>query len=163
MKDEEFNPFKNILYRKKNSPTQPTQPTQLVKKLQRSNKSFWVLPNVADGFRQYARFTDKTFGECVEDAFIEYMRNHPLDQVSLSITKDIREVLPNLADRLKGKIFKNRLSDKLELIIRLHEIGNEHEIKRNLPDFQKAVEKALKVKNPDKGLLDLLRESEDYL
>ena len=122
-----------------------------------------MLPQIAQGFRTYAKFTENKVGVCVEEALIEYMRNNPVDQVTLNVTKDMRSVLPTLADKLKLKIIKNNLSDKLELMKRLHQIGNESKIKEHLPSFQKIIEKALRVKTVDNELTDLLRQSEEYL
>lgn len=157
--EEEINPLSNILYRKKNSPNIPNRPNRLG----RSPTSFWILPNIAEGFREYAKFTGKSIGECLESALIEYMKNNQVQQVTINVTKDMRSILPNLNNRLRQKITKNQLGEKLDLIIRLHEIGNEHEIQRNHPNFQKAVEKALRIKRPDKELIELLKKSEDYL
>jgi len=156
---DEINPLKSIIYNKEKRSNQPNQPNQI----KRSNCSFHMLPQIAQGFRTYAKFTENKVGVCVEEALIEYMRNNPVDQVTLNVTKDMRSVLPTLADKLKLKITKNNLSDKLELMKRLHQIGNESKIKEHLPSFQKIIEKALRVKTVDNELTDLLRQSEEYL
>ena len=163
MSDEEFNPLEDILYAKKNQPNQPNQPNQLNEKLVRTNTSFHMLTNIASGFRTYSKFTGKTVGMCVEEAFIEYMRNHPVDQVTLQMTKDMRSFLPSLADKLKLKMVKNNLKNRLDVTIRLHQRGNDADIQFNLNPFQKAIKKALRIKNPDPELTELLRKSEEYL
>ena len=156
---EEVNPLTSIIYNKEKRSNQPNQSNQI----KRSNCSFHMLPQVAQGFRTYAKFTGNKVGVCVEEALIEHMRNNPIDQVTLNVTKDMRSVLPTLADKLKLKIIKNNLSDYLELMKRLHQIGNESKIKEHLPKFQKVIEKALRFKKGDKELTELLRQSEEYL
>lgn len=163
MSEDEFNPLADILYSKKNQPNQPNQPNQFNDKLIRTNTSFHMLPNIASGFRAYSKFTNKKVGACVEAAFLEYMRNHPVDQVTLQVTKDMRSFLPSLSDKLKLKIIKNKLREKLDLTIRLYQKGNEYHIQDNLESFQKLIEKALRIKNPDPDLIELLRKSEEYL
>lgn len=163
MEDGEVNPLEDILYSIKKQPNQPNQPNQLNEKLVRTNTSFHMLANIASGFRKYSKFTGKTVGMCVEEAFIEYMRNHPVDQVTLQMTKDMRSFLPSLADKLKLKMVKNNLSKRLEVTIRLHQRGNETDIQYNIDIFQKAIKKALRIKNPDPELTELLRKSEEYL
>jgi len=122
-----------------------------------------MLPQIAQGFRTYAKFSGNNVGVCVEEALIEFMKKYPVDQVTLNVTKDMRSVLPTLADKLKLKIIKNNLSDKIELMKRLHQIGNETKIKEHLPAFQKIIERALRVKKLDNELTELLRQSEEYL
>jgi len=163
LEDEEFNPLEDILYAKKNRSNQPNQPNQFNKKLVRTNTSFHILQNIASGFRTYSKFTGKTVGACVEEAFLEYMRNHPVDQVTLQVTKDMRSFLPSLADKLKLKMVKNNLSKRLQVTIRLHQRGNDADIQFNLDVFQKAIQKALRIKNPDPELTDLLRRCDEYL
>jgi len=163
LRDGEVNPLEDILYSKKNQPNQPNQPNQFNDKLIRTNTSFHILPSIASGFRSYSKFQSKTVGGCVEAAFIEYMQNHPVDQVTLQVTKDMRSFIPSLSDKLKLKIIKNKLSKRLEVTIRLYQRGNEYDIQDNLEVFQKIIEKALRIKNPDPELTELLRKSEEYL
>ena len=160
--DEEVNPLEDIIYNRKNQSNQPNQPNQL-DQYNRTNTSFHLRPRVANSLRRYSRFTDKTVGECVEAAFIEYMQNHPVDQVSLSVTSDIRSILPSLKSRMKNKIILKQLEDTLKVTIRLHQKGNDYDIRKHYPTFRKAVEKALRVKKPDEDLLNILRRCEDYL
>ncbi len=160
--NDEVNPLKDIIYNRKNRSNQPNQPNQL-DQYNRTNTSFHLRPHVANAIRKYSRFTDKTVGECVEAAFIEYMQNHPVDQVSLSVTSDIRSILPTLKSRMKHKIVRKQLEDTLKVTIRLHQKGNDYDIRTHYSTFRKAVEKALRVKKPDEDLLNILRRCEDYL
>ena len=159
MSDEEFNPLEDVLYAKKNQSNISIRSIIL----ERKNISVYMYPNIYKAFSQYSKFTGKIKAVCVEEALIEYMRTHPVDQVTLQVTKDMRSFLPSLSDKLKLKIIKNKLGKKLDLTIRLYQKGNEYDIQDNLESFQKIIEKALRIKNPDPELTELLRKSEEYL
>lgn len=154
----EVNPLKHILYRKNSKPTQPTQPSQLGRK----NESFWMSPNIARGFRSYSRFTNQPVGVCVEEALIEYMQNHPVQQVSLSVIRDLRSIVPSLQTRLRTKILKRRIRHVLNILTRLEQnsTGNPDEFRRQL---HKLVLQATKIRSPEPSLLELLGEAEDHI
>jgi hypothetical protein len=156
---EEVNPLTSIIYNKKNR----SNISVISNMLERKSFSVYMYPNIYKSFAEYSKFTGKTTAECHEAALLEFMRNNPVSQVTLQVTKSWSADLPNLADKIKMKIIKNNLSDYLELMKRLHQIGNESNIKEHLPEFQKVIEKSLRVKNRDKELTELLRQSEEYL
>jgi len=156
---EEVNPLTNIIYNKKNR----SNISNISNMLERKSFSVYMYPNIYKSFVEFSKFTGKTTAECHEAALLEFMRNNPVSQVTLQVTKDWSSVLPNLADKLKLKIIKNNLSDNLELMKRLHQVGNDSKIREHLHTFQKIIEKALRVKTIDNELTELLRQSEEYL
>ena len=157
MRDIEINPLKNIIYNK-NQPTQPTQPNRL----NRNNCSFWMLPNIAKGFRTYSKFSGKSIGECVEEAFLEYMKNHPLEQVSLNVTTDMRTVFQDISTRIEMKLTINELQKILDLLYKYDKIGNTLDYEQELKKLQKTVRKAIKFSaNPQ--MRTLLEKAEEFI
>lgn len=172
-------PLKNIIYNKKNALNRSVQPNQLT----RSNCSFHILPHIARGFRTYARFSEKTLGECVEDALIEYMRNHPSDQVSLNLTMSMDSVIMDISSRLQLKLLKTDLKNKIENVERLkaeyklHKNQNtdlkqriksakltkaQTELQNNLKALNKLIKKAIPYATyPD--IKDLLEKAEEFI
>jgi len=160
MSDKEHsNPLRHIIYNNNNNiPTQPTQPTQLG----RSNISFWVLPNIAKGFRMYVKFTGKTLGVCVEEALLEYMKNHPIQQVTLNITKDMNSFVMDISTKLEYKLLKKDLEKRINIVARLSDSKNEIELQRQLKTLEKLIRKSLKFSS-DIEIKRLLEKAEKYI
>ena len=158
----EINPLKNIIYNKKYSPNQPNQPNQL----ERSNCSFWILSHIARGFRTYAKFSGKTVGSCVEEALLEYMKNHPTDQVSLNLTVDMNSFIMDLDSRLKLKLLKIDLEKTISNIDRMQNNkirpGKPHQIQNQLRELHKLVKKAIPFSHyPD--IREILEKAEEFI
>jgi hypothetical protein len=92
---------------------------------------------------------------------MEYMRNHPLPQVTLSVVQDLKAFAPDVKDRLRNKIIK-KLRVAMATLRRIRESGrgDQHVFRKQL---QKLALQATNLKKPDSELLELLREAEQLL
>jgi hypothetical protein len=129
--------------------------------LSRNPTSFYISKNIASGWRQYCHVNGRHTHELTEEAFIEYMRNHPLPQVSLSVTQDLASYAPTMRDRLRNKILKEKITNVLVTLRRVKESGKGEGIFRR--QLQKLVLQATNLKRPDDELIELLRDVEKFL
>lgn len=128
-------------------------------KLSRSNVSFYLSTNLNVAWRQYCRLSGKDGCWLIEEAFVEYMRNHPLPQVSLCVTQDLIAYAPTIRDRLRNKILKDKITSVLTTLKRIRESGKgDQGVFRK--QLQKYVLQATSLKRPDHELIELLEEAE---
>jgi len=90
------------------------------------------------------------------------MRNHPLPQVTLSVTQDLAAYAPTVKDRIRNKVIKDKIIATMTTLRRIQESGkgNEHDFKRQL---QKLALQATNLKRPDDELIELLKKVEFIL
>ena len=111
--------------------------------------------------------------ELTETAYLEYMKNHPLPQVKLNLTQDLKAALNALTDveeidrRITNKQHKERIRARIAFIRKL-QIENmrgdrDQAIAAQREMLLKNVQKALKAKHTDDELVQLLREAEELL
>ena len=162
-RDEESSfPLTPIRYNKNNRSNQSNLTNLINDKLLRSNFSFYLSKNLNLAWRQYCRLSGKDGCWLVEEALLEYMRGHPLPQVSLSVTQDLAAYAPDVRDRLRNKIIKEKIRNVMATIRRVQASGRgEAGVFRK--QLQKLVLQATNLKKPDSELLELLREVEDFV
>ena len=124
--------------------------------------SFYISENISKGWRRYCELSGTKTHLLTELAFIGYMQRHPLSQVTLNVTSDLASYAPDVKDRLRNKIVKDRLTATMATLRRIKETGSGSEatFKRQL---QKLVLQATNLKRPDSDVLELLREAEELL
>ena len=162
-RDEESSfPLTPIRYNKNNRSNQSNLTNLINDKLLRSNFSFYLSKNLNSAWRQYCRLSGKDGCWLVEEALLEYMRGHPLPQVSLSVTQDLAAYAPDVRDRLRNKIIKEKIRNVMATIRRVQASGR-GEVSVFKKQLQKLVLQATNLKKPDSELLDLLRDVENLL
>jgi len=131
-------------------------------KLSRTNVSFYLSTNLNTAWRQYCRLSGKDGCWLIEEAFVEYMRNHPLPQVSLSVIQDLAAYAPTIHDRLRNKILKEKIISVSATLRRIRDSGkgNQEVFKKQL---HKLVLQATNLKRPDEELIELLKQIENLL
>ena len=90
------------------------------------------------------------------------MRGHPLPQVSLSVTQDLAAYAPDVRDRLRNKIIKEKIRSVVATIRRV-QTGGRGEVSVFKKQLQKLVLQATNLKKPDSEILELLRETEELM
>ena len=163
-RDEESSsfPLAPIRYNKNNRSNQSNLTNLINDKLSRSNFSFYLSKNLNSAWRQYCRLSGKDGCWLVEEALLEYMRGHPLPQVSLSVTQDLAAYAPDVRDRLRNKIIKEKIRNVVVPIRKVQASGRgEAGVFRK--QLQKLVLQATNLKRPDDELLELLKDIESYL
>jgi hypothetical protein len=93
---------------------------------------------------------------------IEYMRNHPLPQASLSVTQDLAAYAPDVKDRLRNKILKEKIRTTMSTMLKILERG-QGDTSFFRTRLQKLVLQATTFKKPDFELLELLKDAEDLV
>ena len=160
-REEEINPLRNVYLEKKNR----SVITDITDITDRKSLSFYISSRIAKAFKTYSRLTGKALYWCAEEAFLEYMRNHPIPQVSLTVAMDFRSFLPDLGTRLKSKILKEQLTRLLDIISRVSQDKDVSEdVKFKLrKQLQGLVLQAVKVHPPDEELMAVLKDVEELL
>jgi hypothetical protein len=84
----------------------------------------------------------------------------PGPQVTLNITQDLAAYAPDIRDRLKNKILRDKIGSVMATLRHILETGSgdKTHFKRQL---QKLVLQATNLKRPDGELIELLREAEE--
>jgi hypothetical protein len=161
----DIHPLNNIIIGKKNRSviTDITVLTEDKKtELTRSPTSFYISQNIAKGWRQYCKMSGKPTHELTEDAFIEFMRSHPLPQATLNVTQDLVAYAPDVKTRLRNKILRDKIISIVSTLRRMEETGrgDKASFKQQL---QKLVLQVTNLKHPDADLMELLKEAEDLI
>jgi len=152
-------PLNNIIIGKKKS-SNLTNLTNLTNdKLIRVNTSFYLSADLNREWRRYCRLSDKDGCWILEEALLEYMRSHPVSQVTLNVTQDLAAYAPDLQTRLRNKILRDKISSLMDLIRRIQETGR-GDADSFRKQLQKLILQATKMRRPDQELLDLLKEAE---
>ena len=155
---EETDPLEIMVISKKTTPNQPVQPNQI----NRNNTSFHILPQIANGFRTYAKHTGKPVGECVEQALIEYMQNHPTPQIKLNIQQHQPNTNTDIQNRLRNKILTSRIQGTIQILRHLNKTKTGDKTYYQI-QLRKLVLQAASLRNPDEYLLRLMEEAEDFI
>ena len=130
--------------------------------LTRSPTSFYISQNIAKGWRQYCQMSGKPTHELTEAAFIDFMRGHPLQQATLNLTQDLAAYAPDVKDRLRNKIIKEKIRSTMATLRRVQENGRgDTNVFRK--QLQKLALQATNLKKPDSELLELLKEVEELI
>ncbi len=155
-------PLTPIHIRKKNG-SNITNITNITKgDLSRVITSYYLAGSINSAWRQYCRLSGKEGCWLLEEALLEYMRGHPLPQVSLSVTQDLAAYAPTIQDRLRNKILKEKIVNVSNTLKRVRESGRGDQ-RVFVRQLQKLVLQATNLKRPDDELLELLRECEKLL
>jgi len=154
--NEEYNPLTPIKYGEKKR----SNITVRSNILERKTCTFYAYPNIIDGFKRYARFTGKTLAECFEAALIEYMQNHPLSQVNINVTVDMRAVISSEKDELKAKILFEELQTLLSILERNDE--NTLAFRTTRKKLHKALIQAYDLKHAYPRLENLIEKGRQY-
>jgi hypothetical protein len=160
--EESAFPLTPIRYNKNNRSNQSNLTNLINDKLLRSNFSFYLSKNLNSAWRQYCRLSGKDGCWLVEEALLEYMKGHPLPQVSLSVTQDLAAYAPDVRDRLRNKIIKEKIRNVVATIRRV-QVSGRGEVSVFKKQLQKLVLQATNLKKPDSELLELLRDVENLL
>lgn len=157
-------PLNNIIIGKKNRSNLIDRRDRLEreKKLERATRSLYLSTNIFDGWKQYCACSGRPHHELNEAAFIEFMTNHPLSQVTLNVTQDLAAYAPDVKTRLRNKILRDKIGSVIATLHRIQETGRgDRTIFRQ--QLQKLVLQATNLKHPDADLMELLQEAEDLL
>lgn len=160
-----YNPLNNIIIDKKNeyvitedyviTHRKKGEPTR------RAN-SFYLSENISDGWRRYCELTGESTYLLTEAAFIEFMQNHPIPQMSLNVTRDLITFGPTVKDRLRNKIITNKIQVTMKTLQRIQELGKGDE-KKFRDQLEKQILQATRLKRPDSELMSLIEEAEQLL
>ncbi len=156
-------PLTNIIIGKKNRSNLIDITDRLErKKSDRISVSVYLSRNIWGGWKDYCARSGVPHHQVTESALIEYMQNHPLPQVTLSVVHDLKLYAPDVKDRLRNKIIKDKLRVIMTTLKRLESsgTGNQQVFKKQL---QKLVLQATNIKRPDPELIDILSEVEMLL
>lgn len=157
--NEYLNPLNNIIYGKKNQCIVSDTSDTLHQKLLRVEQCFRLNPNISRAFREYAKVKGGKLGFVVESALIEYMQNHPIPQIRLTISQEITDYQPELKNNLKLGMAKQELRHALNLL----QDKDPRIIRENLPRLKKAINKALNCRSSDEELTVMLERAGGYL
>jgi len=129
----------------------------------RTSICFYMKKSVAKAFKTYAkRHQSYSVADCIEYALIEYIKNHPLHDVSLNF---------KLVERIKGRVLHNRIEEKilsseiarvLNLIDRRKGRGQKNN-GQYVFELQDLLLKAIRLKDPGDATTNLLERAEGYL
>jgi len=120
-----------------------------------------MLPNIAEAFRIYAHKTPKlSVGRIVEQAFIEFMQSHPLEDVLIMVQQKFVDDIDSVQSRLEQKILCKEMDFCLVTLDRIEEkgIGDKDTFQERLIV---AVKQAIKIKNPNDTLIALMEKIDD--
>ena len=159
--------------------TQPDEPSNVL--LERDRKQYYILDildishaprkgicfyintSVAKAFKAYAKFhPHHNLADCLEGALLKYMRETPLDGVTLNmeLVENIRDKA--LGNRIEEKILVSEITRVLKLLNSIHEKGRNN-YQRFFFELQGLLMKAIKIKNPSDDTIVLLERAEAYL
>ena len=131
----------------------------------RKNCSFHMDEGVAHSFRLFARrYPKKTLAELIELALIEFMENHPLEDVLIVIQQKFVEEIDTVQDRIEQKIICKELRFCMDTLDRIEETG-----RGDSDAFQDrlvtCLGQAIKIKNPNDTLIALMEkiDSDGYI
>lgn len=129
---------------------------------ERKSTSFYIQPNIAKGFKTYAQLKGPSVATVIEDAFLEYMKNHPITQTSITIVKGLDNILPEYRKMLDIKLMKKDLQNAIDFLqrMRMRKAPAEKDAWRRL---ERLMRRAVKNKIPDRELDELLRQAEELL
>jgi len=132
------------------------------KKSDRVSVSVYLSKSIWGGWKNYCAHAGVPHHSVTESALIEYMRSHPLPQVTLSMVQDLKAFAPDVKDRLRNKIIKDKLRVTMATLCRIQESGRgDQQVFRK--QLQKLALQATNLKRPDSELLELLGEAEQLL
>jgi len=127
----------------------------------RKNFSLYLSENIIRNFRAYARrHLTKSTAECLEEALMEYMDNHPVDGVTLSFEANGVTKQVTIAERLSSRILSNKIENTLIILDRLD--GDNRRIAFR-DDLQNHILKAFKLRTRSDRLTGLIERAEEYL
>jgi len=128
----------------------------------RKSVSFHIRPSISKAFRVYCRaYPNKYGGELVEEAFITFMENNPLNNINLSIVNLIKTKREGAQKRLMYKRLTQLMTDKMNNLdaIQISGRGNYDIVKEELG---KLVDKAVEIEIIDEDFETLLERAETY-
>lgn len=128
----------------------------------RCNNTFHMERSVALAFRTYAKRHKQSLASLIETALIEYMKKYPLEEVNIKIDYIEPDRLSDIQQRLEVSIMYAEIEKYVEILDRIDKQG-----KGDYKHFQRklidALKPAVKLKDPPKKLLELLKQAESYL
>lgn len=151
----EFNPLSPIKYEKKRSDISVRSDM-----LERKTCTFYAYPNIINGFKRYTKFTGLQMSECFEKALIEYMQNHPVEQITLNVTMDLRSTIPTMKEELQASLLVDEIRVKLNILERNDERTYAYVNARK--DLQKILLKAVDLQHVDPELEALFEKGRNY-
>jgi hypothetical protein len=119
--------------------------------------SFYLSENIANGWRKYCEVSGNQTYLLTEAAFIEYMQNHPLKHLQVTLDAEVPQT--DLKTDIRLDMAKQELRDTLHLLDGKAPIL----IRNNLPKLRKALTKALSFRSSDDELDELLERARGYL
>ena len=138
----------NILDQEKNKP--------------RGTCSFYMSRSLYKGWCRYCELSGQKHNHLTEEALLEYMRNHPVPQVTLNVTQDLAAYAPDIKTRLRNKILRDKIGSVIATLHRIQETGRGDRTIFS-QQLQKLVLQATNMKHPDADLMELLKEAEDLI
>lgn len=154
-------PLTNIIMGKKNVLTSLTSLTS-EKQLSRVTTSFYISSQINQGWRQFCRFSGQDGCWLIEEALLDYMRAHPLPQVTLQFTKNMSDYSTDLKKDMELTMAKQSLREQVNFIKGVSE-KNPPGVRQFLPRLRRAVKTSLKVHNRDEELTSLLESARRFL
>jgi len=116
--------------------------------------------SVAQGFTDYARLGKRKVGRVVEDALIEYMKNHPISDVQININQQVEKIVP-VQQSIKIRIFTEKIQKRLDIIKRI--IEKEHNPSNHVDELKCEILKLVDIPNLPESTIELLEEASTYL
>ena len=118
--------------------------------------------DVALVFRRYAHMHTGSLAVCIENALLEYMQNHPLEDVNLTINHVTEKKLTEIQKRLEIALMYSEIKHLVEVLDRIQRtgLGNYKEFQY---DLLKALKPAIKLRTPSPKLIELLKEAEKHI
>lgn len=129
----------------------------------RKTTCFYINTSVAKAFRTYARFhPHQILADCLEKALLNYMKQNPLNGVTLNVelVEKIRDGALN--GRIEEKVLSSEITRVLSIIDRRSEKGL-RDNSRNISDLHGLLLRAIKLKSPGHSMTMLLERAEGYL
>jgi hypothetical protein len=149
------NPFTTTLLGEKIQSNITNITNLTTRELSRGNTSFYLSRDLSQSWRQYCKHSGADGCWLIEEALMEYMKNHPLQNVNLSVTQDLRSYTPSRNSEIKLEIAKQELREQVELISKVKQ-RDPNKIRAFLPKLRRVMRKSVELNYQDEEMVELL-------
>lgn len=125
----------------------------------RVTRPVYVSRSVIEGFIKYAKSTSEGVAHHLENALIEYVENHPLENKPILIQRQISSVLPRKLDYVNMNLLEPQITSLVNKI-REEPDAEMPELKSKLA---KLIKKGVYIKHPSEEFASILEEAVKHI